>query len=155
MRDYVRWPLVVLMAVLLVFLLRWARSLDIHEVTEVYDGATIRIDDGRNIRLIGVDAPEVDSPYSKEEPFGRESREHLEKLLAGRKVQIRVGATPLDRYGRTLAYVYADDVLINGRIIRDGWAQADVRFDYKNRDLFVAYEKEARAKRIGMWEHLP
>jgi micrococcal nuclease len=143
------------MIVLLVFLLRWAKNLDIHEVIKVYDGDTIQIDDGRNIRLIGVDAPEVSSPYSKEEPFGKESREHLRKLVAGRKVQVRVGAAALDRYGRTLAYIYADDVLINGRIIRDGWAQADVRFDYKNRDLFVAYEKEARAQRIGMWERSP
>ncbi len=155
MKDYVRWPLVVLMAVLLVFLLRWAKQLDIHEVTEVYDGDTIRIDDGRNIRLIGVDAPEVDSPYTREEPFGEESRDHLRKLLAGRKVQIRVGSAPVDRYGRTLAYIYAGDVLINGRIIQDGWAQADVRFSYKNKDLFIAYEKEARARRIGMWERSP
>ncbi|MDX9761055.1 MAG: thermonuclease family protein [Desulfomonilia bacterium] len=155
MKDYVRWALVVLMTVLLVFLLRWVKQLDIHEVTEVYDGDTIRIRDGRNIRLIGVNAPEVDSPYTREEPFGKESREHLRKLLAGRKVQIREGSVPVDRYGRVLAYVYAGDVLVNGRIIQDGWAQADVRFSYKNKDLFIAYEKEAKARKIGMWERLP
>ena len=32
MKDYVRWALVVLMTVLLVFLLRWVKQLDIHEV---------------------------------------------------------------------------------------------------------------------------
>ena len=99
MKDYVRWSFVVLMIVLLVFMLRCAKQLDAHEVVEVYDGDTIRIDDGRNIRLIGVDAPEVDSPYTKEEPFGKESREHLRKLLAGGKVRIEVGPTPVDRYG--------------------------------------------------------
>ncbi len=155
MKDYVRWSFVVLMIVLLVFMLRCAKQLDAHEVVEVYDGDTIRIDDGRNIRLIGVDAPEVDSPYTKEEPFGKESREHLRKLLAGGKVRIEVGPTPVDRYGRTLAYVYAGDVLVNGRIIQDGWARADVRFSYKNKDLFIAYEKEARARKIGMWKHSP
>jgi len=143
------------MVILLVFLMRWAKQLDIHEVITVYDGDTIQIDDGRNIRLIGVDAPEVDSPYTRGEPFGEESKEHLRKLLAGKKVHVRVGPESTDRYGRTLAYIYAEDVLINGRIIRDGWAQADVRFSYKNRDLFVAYEKEARARRIGMWEQSP
>ncbi|HON37766.1 MAG: thermonuclease family protein [Desulfomonilia bacterium] len=155
MKDYVRWSFVVLMIVLLVFMLRCAKQLDAHEVVEVYDGDTIRIDDGRNIRLIGVDAPEVDSPYTKEEPFGKESREHLRKLLAGGKVRIEVGPTPVDRYGRTLAYVYAGDVLVNGRIIQDGWARAEVRFSHKNKDLFIAYEKEARARKIGMWKHSP
>ena len=96
----------------------------------------------------------MDSPYTKEEPFGKESREHL-RLLAGGKVRIEVGPTPVDRYGRTLAYVYAGDVLVNGRIIQDGWARADVRFSYKNKDLFIAYEKEARARKIGMWKHSP
>ncbi len=155
MKEYVRWPLVVLMIFILVFLLRWARQLDIHEVARVYDGDTIQLDDGRNIRLIGVDAPEVDSPYSQAEPFGEESKAYLHRFLAGKKVYIRVGPTPVDRYGRTLAYVYAGDVLVNGRIIKDGWARAEVRFHHRYQDLFVSYEKEARAKRTGMWEHSP
>jgi micrococcal nuclease len=155
-KEYVRWPLVVFVILLIVaFLLRWAGRLDVHEVIRVYDGDTIQLDDGRTIRLIGVDAPEVDSPYSKAEPFGEESRAYLQRLLSGKKVSIKVGPTPVDRYGRTLAYVYVGDVLVNGRIIKDGWARAEMRFHHRCRDLFAAYEKEARAKRIGMWEHSP
>ena len=45
MKDYVRWSFVALMTVLLVFMLRCAKQLDAHEVVEVYDGDTIRIDD--------------------------------------------------------------------------------------------------------------
>ena len=132
-------------------LFHMAKQLDLHEVRRVYDGDTIELDDGRKIRLIVVDAPEVESPYSTAEKFGQESKKHLKKLINQKKVSIKVGPETYDKYGRTLAYVYADDVLINGRMIRDGWARAYVRFKYKYKDLFQTYEKEARAKGIGMW----
>ena len=152
MKEYIRWPLIALMIITLMVLYNWAKALDLHEVRKVYDGDTIALDDGRKIRLIGVDAPEVASPYSKEEPFGEQSKRHLEKLLFGEKVYIKTGAVQFDKYGRTLAYVYADDVLINGRMIKDGWARTYLRFDYKYKDLFLEYEKEAKARGIGMWK---
>jgi len=151
MKEYIRWPLIALMIIILMVLYNWAKALDLHEVDKVYDGDTIALDDGRKIRLIGVDAPEVASPYSKEEPFGKQSKRHLKKLLYGKKVYIKLDATQFDKYGRTLAYVYADDVLINGRMIKDGWARAYVRFNYKHKDLFLDYEKEAKARGIGIW----
>jgi endonuclease YncB( thermonuclease family) len=43
-------------------------------------------------------------------------------------------------------------VLVNGRIIRDGWARAYRKFYHPWRDLFIVYEREARAKRLGMWK---
>ncbi|MCD6569278.1 MAG: thermonuclease family protein [Deltaproteobacteria bacterium] len=153
MKDYIRWPLIVLVLIVLALLLHLAKALDVHEVIEVYDGDTIKVDDGTIIRLIGVDAPEVDSPYGKAEPFGSESKRYLKKLLYGRKVKMSVGPQPFDRYNRTLAYVYlTDGTLINGRIIKDGWARAYTRFDFKHKDLFVTYEKEARAKGLGIWQ---
>ena len=134
MKEYIRWPLVVVMIMVLIGLFHLAKALDLHDVRTVYDGDTIQLDDGRKIRLIGVDAPEVDSPYSKEEPFGQQSKRYLSKLLLGRKVYIRPAAVQYDKYGRTLA-----------------WARAYVRFDYEYRDLFLSYEKEAKARGIGMW----
>ncbi|MBN2297598.1 MAG: thermonuclease family protein [Deltaproteobacteria bacterium] len=151
MKDYIRWPLVVVMIIVLMGLYHWAKALDLHDVRKVYDGDTIQLDDGRKIRLIGVDAPEVKSPYSEEEPFGLQSKRYLSKLLLGKKVYIKTAAVQYDKYGRTLAYVYMDDVLLNGRIIKDGWARAYVRFDYEYRDLFISYEKEAKARGIGIW----
>jgi endonuclease YncB( thermonuclease family) len=58
----------------------------------------------------------------------------------------------MDRYNRTLAYIYLGDTLINGRIIRDGLASANKVFYHPWRDLFFIYEREARSKRLGMWK---
>ncbi len=143
--------LAALAIVMMATVLHCAEKSRLRTVVKVYDGDTIRTDDNRKIRLIGVDAPEVESPYSKEEPFGRESRLYLKNLIEGRKVLVKQGEVPVDRYGRVLAYVYMDNVLVNGRIIRDGFAKAYLRFDHENRDLFIVYEKEARAKRRGIW----
>lgn len=151
MKSFVRLPVAVLFFVALLSLVHWMDQRDLCGVEAVYDGDTIRLEDGRKVRLIGVDAPEVDSPYSRGEPFGRESKKHLERLISGRKVFLKGGEEPFDRYGRTLAYVYAGDVLLNGRMIRDGWAGAYLKADYEYKDLFIAYEKEARAGGLGIW----
>lgn len=131
---------------------RMACAGDAHVVSKVYDGDTILIDDGRRVRLIGVDAPEVASPYSRPEPFGYESKAFLESLVLGKKVTLSVGDPPRDKYGRTLAYVYVGDVLVNGRIIREGWARAYRIFPHPMRDLFIVYEREARTKGAGIWK---
>lgn len=121
-------------------------------VREVFDGDTIALSDRTVVRLIGVDAPEVNSPYTSEEPFGPQSKAHLSSLVLHRKVSVTVGEPARDRYGRTLAYVYVGDVLVNGRIIRDGWARAYRQFPHPWRDLFIAYEREARSKGLGIWK---
>jgi micrococcal nuclease len=124
----------------------------LHTVVTVFDGDTIALDNGRKVRLIGVDAPEVESPYRKREPFGDESRAYLSALILKKKISLVVGDPPKDRYGRTLAYVYLGDVLVNGRIIRDGWAFAYRKFHHQWSDLFLVYEREARSRGIGIWK---
>jgi micrococcal nuclease len=152
MNKNIRLPLAAFLVMLLMTLISWGKQRDLIEVSKVFDGDTIELKDGRKIRLIGVDAPEVDSPYAKKEPFGDESKAYLVNLLLGKKVSIRVGEDPKDRFGRTLAYVYLGDVLVNGRIIRDGFAQGYEKFDYEYKDLFKAYEREAKARGIGIWK---
>jgi micrococcal nuclease len=124
-----------------------------HFVMQVFDGDTIFLDDHRKIRLIGVDAPEVQSPYRDEAPFGQESKVYLTSLILNKKVTLTIGVPSKDKYGRTLAYVNLGDVLVNGRIIRDGWARAYRQFYHPWRDLFIVYEREARSKGLGMWKN--
>ncbi len=155
MRKYLFCSFVVLAAFASMAAMHCTGSSGRHKVVHVYDGDTIKLDDGRKVRLIGIDAPEVESPYSNAESFGEESKRYLAFLLRGKEVTIKPGWETCDRYGRTLAYVYADNVLVNGRMIRDGWARAYRRFDHEYRDLFIVYEKEAKARGIGIWNDQP
>ncbi len=61
-----------------------------------------------------------------------------------------------DRYGRTLAYVWLDDVLVNERLVDEGWAQLltmppNVRHVARLR----AAETRARAAGVGLWADGP
>lgn len=147
----VSWVLLVFAAITLLGFRHWSDAKGARTVAKVHDGDTIRLDDGTTVRLLGVDAPEVESSYTRAEPCGAGSRDYLKALVEGRRVTIEVGPEPKDRYGRTLAMVYLGDVLVNGRIIRDGWAGAYRRFDYPHKDLFRAYEEEAKARGLGIW----
>ena len=106
----------ILIGIICLALYSQASSSDVYIVRHVIDGDTIVLDDGRHVRLIGVDAPEVDSPYRKAEPYGEESKEYLERLLERRLVTIKLGKEKLDKYGRTLAYVYLNHTMVNAKI---------------------------------------
>jgi len=129
-------------------------------VMHVSDGDTIVVrGEGRNpltVRLIGVDAPEVDGPYRKAEPGGVEARGFVGSLLSGRPVYLESDPQqgPRDKHGRVLAYVYRaeDCALINGEIIKQGYGESYRRFRFSHREEFVRYEQEARKNRRGLWK---
>lgn len=88
----------------------------------VHDGDTIRIGSER-IRIIGLDTPEIGSGARcpAEQQGAVAARAELERMLFRAKVTIRRDGT--DRYGRTLAYVYADGENVARALISAGLAR--------------------------------
>ena len=81
------------------------------EVDYVYDGDTIRLRDGRRVRLIGINAPEIQHTersgrIKPGEKFGEEARQYLEKRIAHKKVLLETDQEKQDHYHRILAYVF-------------------------------------------------
>jgi endonuclease YncB( thermonuclease family) len=131
-------------------------SLGSGTIVAVIDGDTVRLDDGRTVRLVGVSAPELNPERSRRgivEPFAREARVALEKLTRGRTVTLRAGETPKDRFDRVLAHlVTAEGVWVQGELLRQG-AVAVYTFP-DNRALakeMLALEEEARRAARGLW----
>jgi len=128
-------------------------------VMHVSDGDTIVVrGEGRKpvtVRLVGVDAPEVDGPHRKAEPGGVKAREFVGSLLSGQPVYLERDPQQgvRDKHGRVLAYVYraGDCVLLNGEIIRQGYGETYRRFRFRDREQFARYEEEARKSRRGLW----
>jgi len=88
-------------------------------VCYVVDGDTIyacKDEEKLLVRLIGIDAPEMDSQE------GVEAREYVDNLLADKYVSLQYDQEKNDKYGRELCYVWLDDVLINAEIVRNGYA---------------------------------
>ena len=117
-------------------------------ISRVVDGDTVHCRSGLKVRLIGIDAPEM-----RQGEVGRAARAALLRLTpVGSTVQLEADVSPRDRYGRTLAYIWRGDTLVNEAIIRLGWAlrytmPPDVRYV----ERFGAAERAARAAKVGMW----
>lgn len=117
-------------------------------VARVVDGDTFYCRDGRKVRLIGVDSPEM----AQGSP-GRAAREGLRRMLhAGRTVRLELDLTPTDRYGRLLAWVWDGGTLVNEALVRQGWAMLyTVPPNVKYVERLTRAQKKARAERAGLW----
>lgn len=127
-------------------------------VRRIIDGDTVELSDGRLVRYIGVDAPEsrrreggqwVEDP----EPFAAAATEANRALVAGRRVRLEYDAQRLDRYGRTLAYVYVEDRMVNEALLAHGYAELltippNVRYAERFREAVA----QARRAGRGLWE---
>jgi endonuclease YncB( thermonuclease family) len=109
----------------------------------VNDGDTLTVS-GERIRLVGIDAPELDQNCQRDGgayPCGRLSRSALAERIGGRAVTCR--GAERDKYDRLLAECSAGGVDLNAAQVRAGWAVAYGGYERE--------EGEARAARAGIW----
>lgn len=143
-----RCALILLLLLLLLFpALSYAQERE-GRVRKVIDGDTIMMDTGEKIRYIGIDAPESDQYFYKE------AKRRNAELLSGKVVRFVVcEKTPMDKYGRTLAWVYVDNVSVSEALVKEGYARKLIISPCA--DAFDAhltrYEKEANDKGLGIW----
>ncbi|MFA6250564.1 MAG: thermonuclease family protein [Candidatus Shapirobacteria bacterium] len=115
---------------------RWNR------VKEVIDGDTFTLGNGQRVRLLGIDAPEM------EWCGGPEAKTMLEELVLGRMV--RLGEVRGDRYGRVLGLAYVGNTFINEKMLRAGAARWDGNLNSEEK-LLRAASDFAREKKIGIF----
>lgn len=126
-------------------------------VRRAIDGDTVELADGRLLRYIGVDTPEVrrrqDGRWIVDpEPLGQAAAEFNRRLVEGRVVRLEYDVQTHDRYGRLLAYVYVGEMMVNAELLRMGFAQPlTIPPNLKHVDRFRALAEEARRERRGLW----
>lgn len=124
-------------------------------VVRVVDGDTVVVAPRVTLRLIGIDTPETVDPRKPVQCFGREASLWAHSLLDGRSVWLEYDPTQgrLDKYGRTLAYVWLPDGrMFNETMIADGYAhEYTYNLPYRYQDAFIAAERSARASQRGLW----
>lgn len=125
-------------------------------VASVTDGDTLRLADGRKVRLIGINAPELAHDGRPTEPFAEEARSLLRELVSESKNQLalRLGDEPQDHYGRVLAQLYqADGDSIEARILRAGLAtRLAIPPNLDSQPCLAAQEETARHAGRGLWQ---
>jgi micrococcal nuclease len=124
-------------------------------VSRVVDGDTIYVVIGNQIeavRYIGINTPETHHPTKGREPYGEAATAVNQQLVDGRWVTLVLDTQYRDRYGRLLAYVWADGRFVNAELVHRGYAQAatyppNVRYAEHFRQL----ERGARENGRGLW----
>ncbi|BCT30943.1 thermonuclease family protein [Pseudomonas protegens] len=128
-------------------------------VQRVVDGDTLRLKDGRSVRMIGLNAPELAGKGRSAEPFAVAARQRLQQLVtqSGGRVGLLPGRERRDRYGRTLAHVYgANGINFEARLIAEGLAyQIALAPNVALVACQQAAEKHARRAGLGLWRRSP
>jgi endonuclease YncB( thermonuclease family) len=118
--------------------------------TRVVDGDTFVASDGVTYRLAAIDAPESGTE------LGPAATQRLTELLAG-PLTIEPGeVAAVDRYGRSLAYVFEGETFVNEVLVREGLAaEAFYGDNVRYRQRYLDAQAAAQADGVGMWHADP
>ncbi|WNW12998.1 thermonuclease family protein [Pseudomonas sp. DTU_2021_1001937_2_SI_NGA_ILE_001] len=128
-------------------------------VRQVIDGDTLRLSDGRSVRLIGIDTPELARRGKPAQPLAEAAKRRLQALVRsnGDRVRLRVGQQPKDGYGRTLAHVYGrDGSNFEAQLLSEGLGfRVVIAPNAALAGCQRAAERRARQARLGLWRRSP
>ncbi len=126
-------------------------------IQAVTDGDTIVLDDGRRVRVIGINAPELSK--TSEQALRTEAlqaRELIDQLTQKNpEVELVLGEETSDRYGRVLAHVrLADNANMATELLARGLAAAAaVSPNTRCADYYQRVEQSAREQSRGVWQY--
>ena len=129
-----------------------SQSAELAVVKRVIDGDTIELNDGRKVRYIGVNTPELHHPTKGVQCFGKEAMEKNKELVEGKEIKMKKDVSETDRYKRLLRYIWVGDIFVNEYLAREGYAfQATFPPDVAYVNLFKKAAEEARLNNKGLW----
>lgn len=127
-------------------------------VARVVDGDTLKLVDGRSVRLIGLNAPERARGGRPAEPLAEAAWQRLQALVeqAGERVSLWPGRQARDHYGRILAHAYVAGRNLEAQLLREGLGYlVALSPNVALAGCQAAAEREAREARLGLWARDP
>ncbi|WP_105102476.1 thermonuclease family protein [Microbulbifer pacificus] len=126
---------------------------EIVALKKVVDGDTLRLKDGRRVRLIGVNTPELAHGERRAQPLAREAKEFTERFLEGGDLELVYDRDRRDNHGRVLAHVYNH----RGDSLESALLSAGLAFhiaiapNLSLAECLSTREQEARDAHRGVW----
>lgn len=116
------------------------------KVKFVVDGDTFILEDGRKVRLIGIDTPEFGRKYSAT------AKQKMFELVFRKNITLVRDVSEYDKYGRILRYVYVGDKFVNLEMVEGGYARVlTILPDTKYSEQFTKAQDKAREEKLGIW----
>lgn len=122
------------------------------KVARVVSGQTLEvtgIDESKmsRVRLIGIDAPDL-----QQQPWGQAAKESLEAIIGSRPILLEFDVQNQDSFGRHMAYVWQDGVLLNEKLVAHGYVLILPRSPNNKYDQRLERAQEwARLMGLGIW----
>jgi endonuclease YncB( thermonuclease family) len=131
------------------------------ELSRVLDGDTVVLADGRHLRLIGIDTPELGRDGRAAQPGAEAARQFLAALMADQSdLQLVVEIERFDVYRRTLGHLLlSDGTNVQQSLLGAGLAlPLVIPPNVQYAACYARSAAEARAGRLGLWalpQHQP
>ncbi|CDR29395.1 thermonuclease family protein [Staphylococcus schweitzeri] len=122
------------------------------------DGDTVKLmykGKPMTFRLLLIDTPETKHPKKGVEKYGPEASAFTKKMVENaKKIEVEFDkGQKTDKYGRGLAYIYADGKMVNQALIRQGLAKVAYVYKPNNTHEQLLRKSEAQAKKehLNIW----
>ena len=151
-----------------------------YKVMEVIDGDTIIVKPYMVVRIIGIDAPEVDSESQKqkddilkynsnselESKLAFESKSELQRLLLNKTVTLKNSPNVEQeiqengRAGRELRFVYISSTDVGKHMLEKGYARLwdksfnPISYSHLKESEYSADETKAKDSGLGIWQKI-
>jgi micrococcal nuclease len=124
------------------------------KVEHIYDGDTLRLNDGRRVRVLGINAPETGDKKRVAQPLATAAKQAAEQFFkADKEVRLQFDQERHDKYGRILAHIYDS----NGRSLAAHLLQQGLAFhvvvppNTSAANCLREQEQKARKLGLGIW----
>lgn len=132
------------------------------EVERAVDGDTVEVEilsgsrrgETEDVRLIGIDTPEVDHGGDDHDCYALVAWQEVIDLVEGRRAWMTFDAECTDFYGRTLAYLWRDEdgLFLNRHLVAEGFARAcPISPNSAFSSDLASLEQEAQDQGLGRW----
>ncbi|MGS2724410.1 thermonuclease family protein [Porticoccus sp. GXU_MW_L64] len=142
-------------------------------IAKVIDGDTVRLADGRKVRLIGVNAPELGRDNKPDQPYAQKATDELKHFFNTKSFDIKsfntksfdtksfnkksalllTGRDRRDNHGRTLAHLYnLNGESAEAHLLSKGLAwHVAIPPNLTMAECLADAEKQARQQHLGLW----
>lgn len=130
----------------------WAAS-ETARVVRALDGDSLLLADGRQVRLTGINTPELGRDGAPDQPLAQAARRRAAALVDGRTVRLVYDEERADRHGRVLAYVVMESGdELQERLLAEGLAwYVAIPPNLARLSRYRALEERARVQALGVW----